>query len=110
MLKTHIAPPNAILLISAAVILVIALGVVAHLMTAPTVPFQPIHVQNGASNIVNPASVPAAVITTNSFYVSEQTLRNRLDDAYERHQTALVQKLSRILNGRFERRCCGFPY
>ena len=110
MLKTHTIQPSTIALISAAVILVIALGVVAYLSTAPTVPFQPIQAQNGASNIVNPAPVPATVITTNSVYVSEQTLRNRLDDAYDRHQTVLVQKLLRILNGRYERRCCGFPY
>ena len=112
MIKTHTIPSNTIALISAAVILVIviALGVVGHLMTTSTAAFQLVPAEKNVVNIVVPAPVAAATINTNSVYISEQTLQNRLDDAYERHQTALVQKYLNILNGRYERRCCGLPY
>jgi hypothetical protein len=110
MLKTHTLQPSTIALIGAAAILVIVLGVAAHLMTAPTIPSLLSPAENPASNSVALAPVSANPAAAHSVYVSEQTLRNRLDEAYERHQTALVQKLLPILNGRYERRCCGFPY
>ncbi len=110
MLKTHTIPSSTIVLISAAVILVIALGGVAHLMTASTAAFPSVPAGKSVANVVVPASVPATTITTNSVYISEKSLWNSLEIAYERHQTTLVQTLLRILNGRYERRCCGFPY
>ena len=112
MLKTHTIPSNAIILISTAAILVIviALGVIGHLMTTSTASFPSSPAEKSVANIVVPASVPATTFTTNSVYISEQSLWNSLEFAYERHQTALVHKLQRILNGRYERRCCGLPY
>ena len=110
MLKTHTIPSSTVALISVVVILVIALGAFAHLMTTSTASFPSGPAEKSVANIVVPASVPATTFTTNSVYISEQSLWNSLEFAYERHQTALVQKLQHILNGRYERRCCGLPY
>jgi hypothetical protein len=64
-----------------------------------------------AAEAVGPAVAPAPVsaISANpaaprSLYVSEQSLRRMLDDAYEHHQAARIQALLHILNGRYERR------
>jgi hypothetical protein len=48
-------------------------------------------------------------VAARSLYVSEQSLRRMLDDAYEHHRATRVQALLRILNGRYEHRCCGLP-
>jgi hypothetical protein len=66
-----------------------------------------------AANVVSDnnamVSVSANPAVPRSLYVSEQTLRRRLDDAYENHDAALVQTLLHTLNGRDEHRCCGLP-
>ncbi len=54
----------------------------------------------------NSASPNAAHSAT----MSEQTIRRMLDQAYNRHWDANGQLLLSILNGRYERRCCGLPW
>jgi hypothetical protein len=112
MLKAHTILPSTIALIGAAVILLIfiALGAAIYHMAAPPALSVPVPAANPV--VENPIQVPVSVnpIAARSVYVSEQSLRRMLDDAYEKHQTTRVQTLLHILNGRYERRCCGFPY
>lgn len=110
MLKIHTKLPNAIALVSVAVLLVIVLGAAAYLKMAPPMSSVSAPAGNLASQNVAPASVLASQPSIHSIYISDQTLRNWLDDAYERHQSHRVQTLLHILNGRYERRCCGLPY
>lgn len=84
-------------------ILVAVLAIAAYLQlasapTTPSIPAEEAVGQVAAPAIsVNPAAGP-------SVYVGNQSLRRMLDDAYEKHQTARVQLLLGILNGRYERR------
>ena len=59
-------------------------------------------------------AAPVHLVAARSLYVSEATLRSRLDQAYEQRlrspAQAQVQALLRILNGRYERRQGGLPY
>ena len=115
MLKTHTTSPNTIALISIAVaILVIALGTIVYLRMVPAA--IPVEVPEENPALVNPTVAPALVVPklvpvrTVPIYRSEKTLKRWLDEAYEEHNTARVEELHRILNGRYVRRCCGFPY
>lgn len=114
MLKTHTASPSTFALVSVAVaILTTALGAVIYLKMAPSAIPVEIPAENPA--VVNPTEAPALALPNPvsvravSIYRSEETLRRWLDEAYEQHNTARVEKLLRILNGRFERRS-GLPY
>ena len=95
-------------LIGVALILAAVLAMAAYFaivpMPHPSIPAVNFVAQNGA-----PASIASNPATARSVYVSEQTLRRMLDDAYERHQTTRVQTLLHILNGRYERRS-GLPW
>jgi len=50
----------------------------------------------------NPGAISSA-------YISNETLSRMLDQAYEHAWDARGQMLLRILNGRYEHRCCGLP-
>ena len=63
----------------------------------------------GAVENSNLAPISANPVAAHSVYMSEQSLRSSLDDAYEKHQATRVQTLLRILNGRYERRV-NLPY
>jgi hypothetical protein len=54
-------------------------------------------------------AIPAPAAVGRSLRLTEETLRARLDKAYERGTQAQVQLLLHILNGRYEHRCCGLP-
>ena len=109
MLKTRFIPLSTIALISVAVVVIAALAIAAYLKAAPPMP--PLPVPGGNPVQQNVASAPISVNPplAHSVYISEQTLKRWLDDAYERHQTTRVQALLRILNGRYERRS-GSPW
>ena len=91
-----------------AVILLIVAATAVYVRQMP-VP-QPL---SPASNVVGDdlalASVAAHPVAARSLYMSEQTLRRMLDDAYERHDATRVQTLLHTLNARYEHRCCGLP-
>lgn len=110
MLKAHHPiSPASIALIGVAVILVVALGAVAYLRMAP--PALPVPAPVANPVVVNPIQIPVTgnLVAPRSVYMSEQSLRRWLDDAYEKHQGARVQMLLDILNKRYEHRCCGLP-
>lgn len=114
MLRTHTTSPSMIALVSVAVaILIVTLGAVIYLRMAPSALPVEIPAENPA--VVNPTealvlAIPnPAPVRAVSIYRSEETLRRWLDEAYEQHNTARVEKLLRILNGRYERRS-GRPY
>lgn len=109
MLKTRTISLSTIVLISVAVILVAALAMAAYLKITPSAPSVSLPPANPAIENLVPAPVSANPVAARSVYVSEQTLRSRLDEAYERGQDRLAQTLLRILNGRYEHRCCGLP-
>jgi hypothetical protein len=109
MLKNRSIPLSTIALISVAVVLVAALAMAAYLKAASPMPPLPVPDGNPISPNVAPAPISANSPAAHSVYISEQTLRRWLDDAYERHQTTRVQALLRILNGRYERRS-GSPW
>lgn len=91
-----------------ALILVTVLATAAYLGKV-SAPQPPNPVPNVLTGKIAPVSISANPEAARSVYMSEQTLRRSLDDAYERHQAARVQTLLRILNGRYEYRCCGLP-
>jgi len=91
-------------LLGVALILVAILATAAYLLRAAPAPLPSIPAEQSVQQIAAPASVAVNPVTSHSVYVSEQTLRRMLDDAYERHQTLRTQTLLRILNGRFARR------
>jgi hypothetical protein len=92
-----------------AIILVAVLAAATYVMaSAPAMP------QTLAAAVPEKASfqadaLPAPAIAGRSLRLSEETLRARLDEAYERGTQAQVQALLHILNGRYEHRCCGLP-
>ncbi len=91
-------------LLGVALILVAVLATAAYMLKAAPAPVPPIPAEKYVEQAAAPAAVFVNPVTAHSVYVSEQTLRRVLDDAYERHQTLRVQTLLRILNGRYERR------
>ena len=124
MLKARTVSLTTIALISVVGILVIAPGMAAYNQTAPlalsvpvptvtppaeNIALAPVAAVSPAVENIAPASVSANSVAAHGVYMSEQMLRRWLDDAYERHQATRVQTLLRILNGRYEHRCCGLP-
>lgn len=115
MLKAHHISPKVIAWIGAGVIVVIALSAAFYLKAVPfaipaEIPVANPAVENPVQAPVdtNPAIVaPPAVARSN--YVSEATLRRWLEEAYDNQQFARAQEIQRILNGRYEHRCCGLP-
>ena len=91
-----------------ALILVAVLATAVYLEKMPVLN-APIPAANVGAKDIAQAPVSANPAAARSLYMSEQTLRRMLDDAYERHQTARVQSLLHILNARYEHRCCGLP-
>jgi hypothetical protein len=85
-----------------ALVLVALLAAAAYVGTVPK-PHTSVPAERAAGQVVAPASVPDQP-AAHSLYISEQALRRLLDDAYEHHATQSVQRLERILNGRYERR------
>lgn len=109
MLKTNTSMSNTIALIGVAVLLVIALGAVAYINSAPAAPHLSPSAGNPVPQSVAPASVSAKLPYTNGVYISDQMLRNWIDDAYDRGQFTLTQKYQKVLDGRYERRV-GLPW
>jgi hypothetical protein len=109
MLRTHTTQSMVIALINAVVIVVIALGSVAYLKPAQLLSVS-LPSEKPVLNRVVLAPVQANPPVIHSVYISEQLLRNWLNEAYVQHQTARVQTLLRMLNSRYERCCCCWPY
>lgn len=97
------------ILIGVALVLASVLATAAYFRT--TVPASPAPVP-AALPVVESVDLPlgaAHPTAARSLYLSEQTLRARLDLAYERGPESEVQRLLGILNKRYEHRCCGLP-
>jgi hypothetical protein len=81
--------------------------------TAPEMPISfpaPINVaEKSVAENIGPAPAGVQAVAARSMYLSENILRARLDEAYERGTQAQVQALLQILNERYEHRCCGLP-
>ena len=112
MLKTHTNHSSTIMLISAAALLIVALGAITMIKLTPSAAQLSVQPVNRFALKVAPALASAnlSLPVSNSVYISEQTLRTRIDDAIEQHKSELAQWLMNILNGRYEHRCCGLPY
>ena len=109
MLKTHSVSSNTVVWMVLAAILVVSLGAILILKPAsPAIVAGPSD-GNPVSVSLNPAPAALHSNTALSPYISEASLRHWLDEAYEKHQTARIQTLLGLLNGRYERRCCGLP-
>src|SRR5512143_2739603 len=101
-------------LLGAALILMAVLAAAIYIRTTqvapPSAPVSNAAVQNNAAaKPVAPAVQLAAVSAPHSTYVSEQTLRAAISEAADHHWDAGAQLLLRILNKRYEHRCCGLP-
>ena len=102
------------MLYGVALVLVSVLATAAYVRTTAPVPAVsvPAAIPAVVGPVVESADLPLAAanpMAARSLYLSEQTLRARLDLAYERGPEAEVQRLLHILNGRYEHRCCGLP-
>jgi hypothetical protein len=101
-------------LFGAALILTAVLAAAIYVRTTqlppPSAPVSNAAVQNNAAaNPVAPAVQLAAASAPHSTYVSEKTLRAAINEAADHHWDAGAQILLRILNKRYEDRCCGLP-
>ncbi len=101
--------------IRTAVLLGVALVLASVLATAAyfrtTAPASTVSVP-AANPVIESVDLPlaaAAPVAGRSLDLDEQTLRARLDLAYERGPELDVQRLLHILNDRYEHRCCGLP-
>jgi hypothetical protein len=92
-----------------ALVLLAVVATAAYFKLVGPAPQPPMPAEQAVGQAVAPVAVAAHPVAARSLYMSEQTLRRMLDDAYEHHQTARVQTLLRTLNGRYEHRCCGLP-
>ena len=101
MLRTNPIRPSTISQIWAAVILVIALGAVAYIKLAPATPHLSIYAGNSVPQSNPQVAVSVSPYFTNSVYISNQTLRNWIDQAYDQHKILLAQKYQKILDGRY---------
>ncbi len=118
MLKAHRHPvfPHASAWIVAVAAVVLAVALVAFIysrMAAPALPLE-IPEEKAIPVATIAAPMPAVVVPAPAhsvpLYRSEETLKRWLNEAYEAHDAVRVEMLRRILDGRYERRCCGLPY
>jgi hypothetical protein len=98
-----------VVLFGVAFILVTALATTAYFKMIPPAPSPSIPAANFVSESATLAPVSAKPSTAHSVYMSEQTLKRILNEAYENHWGTRDQALLHILNGRYEHRCCGLP-
>ena len=101
-------------LFGAAIVVVAVLATAAYFRpSAPEMPpsLAPANAIVESVDFAPVAVQPMAVqpVAARTLYLSEPVLRSRLDEAYERGPKSQVQALLRILNGRYEHRCCGLP-
>jgi hypothetical protein len=96
-------------LLGLALVLVSVLTTAAYFRTTVPVSIVSVPAANAVFRSVDLPMAAAAPVAGRSLYLSEQTLRARLDLAYERGPESEVQRLLHILNGRYEHRCCGLP-
>ncbi len=97
-------------LLGVALILVAVMVTAVYLAKVPA-PQPPFPAANPVpAAIVAAAPVSVSPAASNSVYMSTQTIRHILDQAYEQHRWgSREQALLRILNGRYERRS-GLPW
>jgi hypothetical protein len=96
-------------LLGVALIVVAVLATAAYFLRAAPVPLPSIPAEKSVEQVAAPASASVNPVPAHSVYVSEQTLRHMLDDAYEHSWGPRQQELLRTLNARYEHRCCGLP-
>jgi hypothetical protein len=99
--------------INTVVLFVVALIAVAVMATAAYFRGTPqsapaVGATNPVMANVAPPAVSAMPVALHSLHPSDQTLRARLDLAYEHHQNTVIRTLLQTLNGRYEHRV-GLP-